>query len=147
MNDRGSRNWCGTWFRQQDDVRPTLDLIKECPATVDYAIVGHEICPATGNAHDQIFIKFKNAIRLSFLTRNFPGAHWEKAKGTAYQNFIYCSKGEGRKLDDGTYVDHGLNASFEECGSRPLENAREAGQQSMMSVDSFQLMITRLLYK
>jgi len=42
--------------------------------------------------HLQCYIRFKNQTKFSAIKKKFPTAHIEQAKGTAKQNFKYCSK-------------------------------------------------------
>lgn len=54
--------------------------------------IGLEVCPDTGRDHWQAYMYFKNCRRFSTIKKMLPGAHIEKAKGSAWDNYLYCTK-------------------------------------------------------
>lgn len=56
-------------------------------------ICQRELCPQTNNPHYQGYIELSERKRFSQLVPMFPrGTHLEGAKGTKYENYIYCTK-------------------------------------------------------
>lgn len=77
------------------------DEFKFDEATMEYAIVGKEVCPDTGREHGQGFVCFRNRQRFSGAKRLVGlRAHIEPARGTVRENRDYCSK-------DGNFVEWG----------------------------------------
>lgn len=56
-------------------------------------IVGKEV-GKEGTPHLQMYFEGKNQIDFSYVKKNFPRAHIEKASGSYNKNFDYCSKEE-----------------------------------------------------
>lgn len=54
-------------------------------------IIGKEIGDS-GTPHLQAYFQFKNQTRFSTLKKAVPTGHWEKAKGSVQDNYVYCSK-------------------------------------------------------
>jgi len=80
-----ARGWCFTLNG------PTgLEDYSQCGA--EYAVVGLETAPTTGQVHHQGYMYFKQPVRFSAMQTKVPGAHLEVAKGTGVQNRVYCSK-------------------------------------------------------
>lgn len=107
-----SRNWCFTLNNYTENNERDIRRI-EC----NYIIYGRERAPETGTRHLQGYVRFANAKSMARLQALIPGAHFERAMGSAEQNKEYCSK-EG---------------DFEERGDMPvgggkrtdLDNVRE----------------------
>lgn len=73
--------------------------LQEIFSTMDlnFMIAGLETCPTTGKKHLQMYVETNTRRRFSFLTSKMEPfftipCHVEKAKGTADQNVVYCSK-------------------------------------------------------
>jgi len=64
-----------------------------------YLCYGEETAPSTGTPHLQGYVVFKSQKRLSGVNKLFQ-AHWDVAKGTTEQNYLYCSK-------DGKFIEYG----------------------------------------
>ena len=70
----------------------------------------------TNYKHYQGFMRFANPVSLGTTNikkiqkclHESANAHVEIANGSFDQNFMYCTKGEGEKVD-GKWVDHGKN--------------------------------------
>ena len=87
-----------------------------------YMIEAHEI-GESGTPHLQGFCILKERMRLTQLKVLCPTAHFEACKGTPYQNFLYCAKGdqsheEWLELREAG-PNYGANALFLEWGQRP----------------------------
>jgi len=59
---------------------------------VKRAILGYERGEANGRAHIQGYVEFVRSVRLGSVRKVLDHAHWEAARGTASQNFDYCTK-------------------------------------------------------
>nr|WET17281.1 replication associated protein [Banana bunchy top alphasatellite 2]WET17282.1 replication associated protein [Banana bunchy top alphasatellite 2] len=60
---------------------------------VHYAVVGDETAPNTGRKHLQGYLSLKKRFRISGIKKKYSSrAHWEKARGSDYDNKAYCSK-------------------------------------------------------
>lgn len=58
---------------------------------IAYAIYQTEICPTTGKAHLQGYVRLKTRTEKS-IADILPGAHLEERRGTEQQNRDYCTK-------------------------------------------------------
>jgi len=99
------RSYCFTLNNYSELERITL-LHSECA----YVIIGKEV-GLLGTPHLQGYISFVHKKSLKQVRALCPRSHWEGAKGSALDNYTYCSK-EG---------------DFEERGVRP-KSAKEKGQ-------------------
>jgi hypothetical protein len=66
------------------------DYFAQCKA-VRYACGQTEACPQTGKIHQQIYVEFKDSLRLSQVVKLFP-SHAEPRLGTRTDAREYCSK-------------------------------------------------------
>jgi len=117
--DVRSRDWCFTINNYQNLAPGVLATLKEKMSAGKYWILGKEVCPTTGTPHLQGFFWLENARTWSAIRRMLAptGAWFKKCRGTAWQNFVYCSK-----MKD-----------FEEWGRRPhdeKESAQARGEAS-----------------
>ncbi|AXH73263.1 MAG: putative viral replication protein [Cressdnaviricota sp.] len=82
-----AKYWCFTWNNYPADFfRANRALLtSRCSAWV----IGREV-GASGTKHLQGWLSFKKRCRWSCL--KWKGCHFEKCKGNAEQNMIYCSK-------------------------------------------------------
>lgn len=87
-----------------------------------YLIEAHEV-GEEGTVHIQGFCILKNQMRIGQLKELCPKAHFEAARGTPYQNYLYCAKGEQTHEEWVQFKDggpnYGKNACFLEWGQRP----------------------------
>lgn len=84
-----------TWFLSH-----LGELIEQ--GLLEWAIVGHERAPSTGSEHLQCYLVMAQRMRLATMKSTVSATcHWEPAKGTHEQNFVYCSK-EGKTSELGT---------------------------------------------
>lgn len=84
-----SRKWCFTlnnWTETEHEALVKLF----CQKKWTY-IIGKEI-GTQKTQHLQGYLESKNTVKFELLKKVMPRAHLEKAKGTAKQNFEYCSK-------------------------------------------------------
>jgi len=101
-----ARGWCFTLNA------PTgVEDYSLCSA--DYAVVGLETAPTTGQVHHQGYMYFKNPVRFSTMREKVPGAHLEIAKGTGEQNRVYCTK-EAVYFEAGTCPAAGKRTDLDE---------------------------------
>lgn len=75
----------GEWFRYKDDIQ---------------YLHFQEECGAEGTHHLQGFAIFKKEVRLSWLKKFHPRAHWEVTRGTNQQADDYCRK-QDTKVEGG----------------------------------------------
>jgi len=89
--------WCFTWHDYPEDWK---ELFADRQSLLQGYIIGEEICPKTERPHLQGWLDFgKKRGRWSML--KLPTKiNWEKARGTAEENYTYCTK-------DGKYVLYG----------------------------------------
>lgn len=66
----------------------------------DYVVIGREECPTTGRKHLQGYCYWKNQRTLSAVIKLFKGRHVAIARGTADENFKYCTK-SGNAIERG----------------------------------------------
>lgn len=85
-----AKRWVSTVFDVQNF---NSNLLQNIGNGITYAIIGKETCPTTNREHLQCFFKFNSPIQFSTLQAKLPsGSHIERARGTDFQNFTYCSK-------------------------------------------------------
>lgn len=82
-----ARKWCFTLNNYT--IEDILDIEKVGSSNI--YVFGEETAPTTGTKHLQGYIEFKKKCRPKnlFINQNI---HWEIAKGTREQNYIYCTK-------------------------------------------------------
>lgn len=94
------------------------------PSLCDYLIEAHEM-GEDGTPHIQGFCILTEGRRFNKMKELLPRAHLEPTKSTAWQNFLYCSKGDQSKEEWAAYKEtgphHGRNAEFQEWGTRPKQ--------------------------
>ncbi|QOR29575.1 replication associated protein [Bat associated circularvirus] len=83
------RRWSGTINNPTEDVR-TLSR-RFCESGVIRGIIGKE-CGSSGTKHYQLYVEFKNPVRLCLLQSVDNRGHYEPSKGTAKDNYNYCIK-------------------------------------------------------
>lgn len=84
---RGCRAYCFTCWDLDRDSLTHHFLTLGAKAYV----MGYETCPKTGKRHIQGYVNFKNQLRGTTVKGKF-NMHFEKAIGSPWQNFNYCSK-------------------------------------------------------
>lgn len=97
----------------------TIELLENIGNGLKYGIIGRETCAATRRIHYQCYFYFNSAVRFATLKARLPrGTHLQQARGTPYQNFLYCSK---------EYI-------VREIGERPvrMERRRRMEEQSSL---------------
>lgn len=108
-----ARAYVFTWNNYPEDA-------DECVTSVnyEYLVYGREVAPTTGTPHLQGYLYLKNATTMKSLEKKCKGIHLAYAKGSADQNFDYCSK-------EGNYV---------ELGTKPLGQGKRTDIQSVISM-------------
>ncbi|KAH3837875.1 hypothetical protein DPMN_111277 [Dreissena polymorpha] len=90
------KNWCFTLNNYTDD---EYKAIREYDC--GYLIVGEEKGEEQGTPHLQGYVQMHKKVRLTSMKRIFNArAHYSTAKGTARDNYVYCTK-EGRFFEKG----------------------------------------------
>lgn len=85
-----SRNWCFTTNNfTPEHVLWLSTLVKDGKA--DYLVFGKEV-GEEGTPHLQGYVEVPKRLRLNQVRKLIPDSHLSVAKGTAAQNFAYCSK-------------------------------------------------------
>lgn len=87
-----TRKWIFTLNNPDKDLSRFIDELME-RVRVRYVVVGRETAPTTGTPHWQGFIEFENPATFEQVQARIPGAHIEPARGSAWQNRAYCTKG------------------------------------------------------
>lgn len=83
------RAWCFTLNNPTErDKRALIALAN----TSRYVIAQLEHAPTTGTPHYQGYMVFHDGKSFSALHKAMPRAHFEPARGTAQQNYDYCTK-------------------------------------------------------
>lgn len=119
-NNIQSRRFCFT-CNNYDERK--LELFRNLgqKAGTTYLIVGKEVGDG-GTPHLQGFVIFAASKRFNALIRDFPGTHWEAARGTSDQASTYCRK----------------DGDFEEFGTLPQSQGRRTDVDQLVEwVDSF----------
>ncbi|VDN00458.1 unnamed protein product, partial [Onchocerca ochengi] len=90
--ENSSRGKC--WVATIFDVNNfTMELIERIGMGLKYGIVGRETCLQTNRLHFQCYFYFNTSVRFGTLRGRLPtGSYIQLARGSAYQNFLYCSK-------------------------------------------------------
>lgn len=119
-------NWCFTinnYVSLPEDETLAPEVQESFPDHLcAYLIEAHEV-GESGTVHLQGFCQLKTALTLNQLKHHCPSAHFEVAKGTPYQNFLYCAKGIQthqewiESKDEGP--NYGKGADYLEWGQRP----------------------------
>lgn len=82
-----------------------LSFSPETHPLISYAVWQRELAPTTGTPHFQGYLEVKRASRFTALHK-YPGlehASFQTAKGSAEQNFQYCTKENSREDGPWTY--------------------------------------------
>lgn len=112
VRESTKKRWCFTL--NNPDGTEVID--KE---QVTYYVIGKEV-GESGTPHLQGYVEMKKPVRLSAMTSLLPRAHWEKAIGTPWQNYMYCTK-------DGV---------FHEYGTTPIKPRSETRKESKQEDDN-----------
>lgn len=130
-NEPRAKNWCVTIYEYgADELQQRID---SWPAgTVERYVYQQEECPSTGRRHLQCFFGFSDRKRRTQLQQLFGSAnHFEAAKGTVQQNYVYCTKADSR-LAGTQPVEYGTFGRGVGMGKRsdldPIAEAIQDGQ-------------------
>lgn len=115
------KRWCFTLYPSAyDNSRRVREDIAAMGESASYLVAGKETCPKTGKKHYQGFVVFKERTRFSKLKKDFDASiHWEPTRGTAEQNYEYCSKEDKDPIIYGEIPE-------EDAGQREKKRWREA---------------------
>lgn len=92
VDNKKLRRFCLTWNNPPATaVEQLIEFATKKKAV--YAIFGRET-GETGTPHIQGYVHLQTAMTFTAIKSAFPALHLEKAKGTAQQNKLYCSKEE-----------------------------------------------------
>nr|AAA61875.1 ORF V1 [Banana bunchy top virus]AAA61877.1 ORF V1 [Banana bunchy top virus] len=119
-----SFKWCFTLnYSSAAEREDFLALLKE--EELNYAVVGDEVAPSSGQKHLQGYLSLKKSIKLGGLKKKYSSrAHWERARGSDEDNAKYCSK-ETLILELGFPASQGSNRrKLSEMVSRSPERMR-----------------------
>lgn len=78
-------------FSRYDDAINYSDIFKNPTHKIKRVVFGYEVAPMTGTPHLQGYAEF-TSVRLSFVKKILPTAHWEPSTKSALHNYIYCTK-------------------------------------------------------
>lgn len=112
-----ARSWT---FTLNNYVESDIPKILEC--NPKYCVIGREI-GSSGTPHLQGYIHFEHKKSLKQLKDLIPRSHLEIAKGTAAENYAYCTK-------DGNFVEHGV---------RPLTATEKGAKSAAIHAEQWQL--------
>lgn len=119
-----ARRYCFTWNNYPNGWEQQLLKLK-----YKYVVVGREVAPTTGTKHLQGYVEFANPKMIKTMVKAMlPNKlHWSVCKGSAKQNYEYCTK------DDPEFYEQG---EISEQGKRmDLEAAMEAIKGGMNELD------------
>lgn len=112
-----SRSYCFTINNYGEDDLEQLEQI-ECT----YIVYGNEVGDS-GTPHLQGYVRFKNARQFGSVSKDFPRAHLEIARGSPKQNRDYCTK-SGEFIERGEFPDDGGL-----CEKQRWEDARKSAKE------------------
>ena len=112
-----SRTWTFTLNNYVDASIPQI-----LASNPKYCVIGKEV-GASGTQHLQGYIVFEHKKSLKQLQLLIPRGHMEISKGTAQENFVYCSK-------DGDFVEHGV---------RPLTSKEKGSKAAAVHAEHWEL--------
>lgn len=96
------KSWCGTYnYTIEEEVDHFSSILHVENTKFTRGVAGKEVAPTTGQKHLQFYFTLSKSSRLPRVRKLFPtiNAHFEGAKGTAQQNYTYCTK-EGEVIID-----------------------------------------------
>jgi len=110
--------WCFTWNNYSDDDHGAL--VSKLEEHCKYAVVGKEVGDS-GTPHLQGYLSLKKRQRLTALKKVFgTNIHFENARGSAEQNYKYCTK-------DGDFIEVGTLPTTHKDSLAALTQAIENG--------------------
>lgn len=103
-------NWCFTVnnFTSRDE--GIIEYVLAPKAK--WLCYGKEIAPTSGTPHLQGYAMFTTKQSIGVLKKALPRAHWEKAKGNAQHNYVYCHKDV--EDEENQWVEYGVRPEFHE---------------------------------
>lgn len=127
-----AKNWLFTDFTETDELN--FD-----PMLVSYLVAQRERCPETGRLHWQGYFQLKTKKRLSTIKNQL---NWTacliKARGSAEENYAYCTKTDTRAYPEEGFVEWG---TMLKSGTRTdlieFKDAVKSGASERELVDSY----------
>jgi len=92
MSANSEYRYAFTFNNYSDADYEKMILICKDTNKVKRYIIGKEIGEINGTPHLQGYIEFRDKVLLSQLKKIDKKIHWEKAKGSATDNYMYCCK-------------------------------------------------------
>jgi len=93
----GNRAWCFTLNNPSDDAKAFLQAVPDAPWPHLVQFVCQLEVGASGTPHFQGYCRFNKQRSFGVLQTTLPhGAHIEVAQGSVWQNYVYCTKPDGR---------------------------------------------------
>lgn len=129
-----TRRWCFTLNNYTDEDCETIT--KFCQFKGEYSIVGKEL-GENNTPHLQGYFRTTRAFTLNGLKKALgPRVHFEPARGTEEENFIYCSKGQDLLLEVGCKRSDNLKWSTKDKINRAVEILSSGGSLKELLSDS-----------
>jgi len=100
------RNWLLTYYGTKLDFDSGLSAGE---SFIRGAIYQQERCPDTGRLHLQAYLETQRPVRLTALSKLWPGIHAERRLGTRQQAIDYCTKEKSKVSGPFTFGSMELN--------------------------------------
>ena len=85
------RRWCFT-LNNYDEACNFTEIFSSPEFQISRVVWGRELAPETRTRHLQGYLELIRSYRFPHLKKILPNAHWECARGSARDNFKYCTK-------------------------------------------------------
>jgi len=115
------RAWCFTWNQDPENFQG-VPCLNDFGEHATYLCFGEELAPTTGQYHLQGYIHFSRQVAFSTVTSVLPDAHFERAKGSAIANRVYCQK-DGRFSEEGVLPRAGARTDLAAVGLEVKQGA------------------------
>lgn len=102
-------------------------------STIDYFCMVDEIGGETKTYHTHVFIYSQSPIRFNSISKRFPLAHIDNARGTCEENRTYLLK-EG-KWTETDKISTTVEGTFYEFGEMPVDKNHEEHGETMAIID------------
>ena len=85
--------WVFTYHNYERDIN-YRNYFRNPNFNIKRIVWGYEFSLLNNTPHLQGYTEFNRSVRLGFVRRILPNAHWEGATGTPTANYLYCTKGK-----------------------------------------------------